>query len=238
MRRYQQLTEKGWGSRHRLSGLMRLAGHHVEQGRRYALTADGDLVGSNLSRSRTLRLLRKGLRHRKLEVVLRVRGPRQIVFAARAVPRKPPLDPRRAAMVKWCRWAIAHEPMIHYSQARPFPLYKPGALPMTLDCSGSTITFARWAGLPNPAGGAWDVGSTETIQAHLPTIAKAEAQPADVVIWHQGSDDVHMAVVLEAGENPMLESHGTEAGPRYIQFSAEDAYHRALGRTASFKRIV
>jgi len=204
-------------------------------GRHYTVTADGDPVVQDVRRLIALQRFRDGLRHRALGVVMRIRTPKSVRITARSVSG---LDERRARMVRWARWGVAHNPPIHYRQLRPIPQYTPGHLPMYLDCSSSTITFARWAGLPNPAGMAWNAGNSDAILGHLPSISRTSAQPGDLVVFHRGPDAAHVAIVVKSGTNPMLVSHGTESGPRYIQFSAEAAYHAARGRTATFVKVI
>src|SRR5581483_6933654 len=161
----------------------------------------------------------------------RVRNGRgSIVFSCRVVAPAPAVDSRRSEMVRWCRWAIDHEGQIHYSQARPIPQYPPGTLPMTLDCSGSTITFARWAGAPDPSGyGFSGVGSTDSILRHAQNsgleIQRRDLELGDLVLWAIGSDGKHVAVVIDTGDDPLMCSHGQEAGPIAIRLSAEDRYH-------------
>ncbi len=158
--------------------------------------------------------------------VMRIRnGKGNIILVVRAVLLKPQVDPRRATMVKWARWMISHEGSIHYSQARPIPQYAPGHLPETLDCSGSTITLCRWAGIPDPSGGSYADGSTDTLLANARKIERRELQIGDMCLWAIGADGKHVAVVIELGDDPLLESHGQEAGPMAIRLSAEDRYH-------------
>lgn len=145
-------------------------------------------------------------------------------FAVRAVEVTTAADKIRAEMVEWCWWAIEHDSPIHYSQARPFPLYAPGTLPMTLDCSASTITFARWAGAPNPSGAAPGYGNSMSIASFAKQIRPADAAPGDIVVF--GSPVTHhVAICLIPGDDPLMESHGGESGPFAIRLSVEARYH-------------
>lgn len=146
----------------------------------------------------------------------------------------PAIDPRRTEMVRWARWGARHEPQIHYSQVRPYRKYKAGTLPLTLDCSSSSITYAHWAGAPDPSGlGFSGAGSTDTLLAHLKHRARiADAELGDLVLWHDGADGKHVAVVIEPGRDPLMASHGSESGPILIRFSVEDRYHASETPTA------
>jgi hypothetical protein len=190
-------------------------------------TRNGVMIWHNKSRLVSLRKLARKADEGRIGDVYRVRrGDGATVFTTRAVRAAPRVDPRRLDMVKYARWMISHEGAMHYSQARPIPRYSYGHLPMSLDCSGSTITLARWAGLPDPSGSGFNgSGNTDTILAHARSINRSELQVGDMVLWAYGSNGQHIAVVIETGDDPLLESHGMEAGPLAIRLSAEDRYH-------------
>jgi hypothetical protein len=197
----------------------------------FSCTKNGEIAFANKSRLTALNRLVKELDGGKVGNVYRVRnGKGVIIFSVREVAVKPAIDPIRVAMVKWCRWGIPNQGAIHYSQARPISQYNPGRLPMTLDCSGSTITFARWAGAPDPSGNGFNgSGSTDTLLAHAKAtgkeIERRELKFGDMALWAIGTDGKHVAVVIETGDDPLLASHGQEAGPIAIRLSAEDRYH-------------
>jgi hypothetical protein len=48
-------------------------------------------------------------------------------------------------------------------------------------------------------------------------------QPGDLVVWGAAPGH-HVALVLEAGDDPTLVSHGQEKGPIAISFSVESKY--------------
>lgn len=143
------------------------------------------------------------------------------------------IDPRRTDMADWARWGTAHAAQIHYSQARPYTLYHPRHLEMTLDCSSSSITYAHWAGAPDPSGYGFNgSGNTDAILRHLrPRLSIADAELGDLILWHKGSDGKHVAVVVKPGRDPLLASHGSENGPLLLRFSVEYRYH--AGETAT-----
>jgi len=60
-------------------------------------------------------------------------------------------------------------------------------------------------------------------------IPKRTAQPGDLVVWVPPSRGHHVCVVVAAGADPMLVSHGDETGPKRLRFSAEDGYQRRHG---------
>ncbi len=131
----------------------------------------------------------------------------------------------RAAVVANARWAIAHEPEIHYAELRPIDaLREPRRLPLTTDCSGLVTLCYAWARAPDPNGlGYSGQGWTGTLLAHLKPVAVDAARPGDLVVWGPRPGR-HVALVLEAGADPLLCSHGQERGPVAIRFSVESRY--------------
>ena len=55
---------------------------------------------------------------------------------------------------------------------------------------------------------------------HLEHVPPAGARLGDLVVWG-GYPGRHVAILLEAGEDPLLCSHGHEGGPVAIRFSDE-----------------
>jgi hypothetical protein len=139
----------------------------------------------------------------------------------------------RDQMVAVCEWAIDHEPDIHYSKERPvaietpFETIPPGGL--QVDCSGSTELFAKWAGAPDPSGlGYSGFGFSGTMASHLRMIPQSLLRLGDIVIFGV-PDTHHVAVVIELGDDPVLQSHGEEAGPIRISLSREADFHADQG---------
>jgi cell wall-associated NlpC family hydrolase len=131
----------------------------------------------------------------------------------------------REQIVANARWGIANEPQIHYEQLRPIDgLHEPRRLPLWTDCSGfSTLCYA-WAGAPDPNGlGYSGEGYTGTLLRHMKAIAADAVQPGDLVVWGPPPGH-HVALVLEPGPDPLLCSHGQEAGPAATRFSVESEY--------------
>ncbi len=134
----------------------------------------------------------------------------------------------RAAIVEHARWGIANEGQIHYQQLRPIDgIGQPRKLPLQTDCSGFATLCYRWAGAPDPNGlGFNGQGYTGTILQHCRAIPLAAVQPGDLVTWGAAPGH-HVALVLEAGPDPLLCSHGQEKGPAAIRFSLETQYQPA-----------
>ncbi|MGH3009603.1 MAG: peptidoglycan-binding protein [Gaiellaceae bacterium] len=131
----------------------------------------------------------------------------------------------REQIVANARWGIANEPQIHYEQLRPIDgLHEPRKLPLSTDCSGfSTLCYA-WAGAPDPNGlGYSGAGYTGTLLQHMTAVAAGAVQPGDLVVWGPPPGH-HVALVLEPGTDPLLCSHGQEAGPAATRFSVESQY--------------
>jgi cell wall-associated NlpC family hydrolase len=134
----------------------------------------------------------------------------------------------RDKIVANARWGIANEPQIHYEQLRPIDgLHEPRKLPLRTDCSGFVTLCYAWAGAPDPNGlGYSGQGYTGTLLEHMQAIAADAAQPGDLVVWGLPPGH-HVALVLEPGPDPLLCSHGQEAGPVAIRFSVESEYQPA-----------
>jgi NlpC/P60 family/Putative peptidoglycan binding domain len=168
-----------------------------------------------------------------------IAGPKLIAFLSKQLPVPPEFKKVQAVrrlegqkslllrkqIVDNARWGIANEPKIHYRQSRPIDgLKEPRRLPLNTDCSGfSTLCYA-WAGAPDPNGLNYSgAGFTGTLLQHMKRIPQNAVQPGDLVVWGAGSGH-HVALVLEAGADPLLCSHGQEKGPFAIKFSVESKY--------------
>jgi len=131
----------------------------------------------------------------------------------------------RQQIVANAHWGIANEPQIHYQQLRPMDgLHHAHQLPLQTDCSGfSTLCYA-WAGAPDPNGlGYSGQGYTGTMLQHMTRVPLTHVQPGDLVIWGPAPGH-HVALVVEAGPDPLLCSHGQEKGPLAVRFSVETQY--------------
>ena len=131
----------------------------------------------------------------------------------------------RDQIVAFARWGIENEPQIHYQQLRPMDgLDQPQKLPLQTDCSGFATLCYKWAGAPDPNGCDFNgTGFTGTMLKSCRHVLKAAAKPGDLVIWGDYPGH-HVCLMLEAGNDPLLVSHGQEKGPFAIRFSEECKY--------------
>lgn len=139
------------------------------------------------------------------------------------------LNALRAAIVNWGRWGAAHEPQIGYTQgtARDDFLHHPrGYLPQNTDCSGSVEEWYWAAGAPDPSGlGYRYVGFTGTLLEHAYNHGRvftdmSLALPGDPIVIGPGTG-WHAVMVLEAGADPLVVSHGSSTGPRIQRLSVD-----------------
>jgi hypothetical protein len=225
-----------------LTKLVDAAGSRIRVGDGpYDLLKDGEVILTEKTRQRIMEAVRKQAEGAPVKVKFAVRRTAKAqeteearrVFAWSAY--EPKLDPQRKAMVEQAQWMIAHEPRIEYAQDRPIPQYSKDHLPMTLDCSSAVISLARWAGVKSPSGTGYASGSTEQLYEHCPKIDLNDAQPADLVLYSIGSDQKHVSMILETGGDPLLFSHGLDAGPQAIRLSLQKTFH--AGETVTFHRM-
>ena len=139
----------------------------------------------------------------------------------------------REAIVANALWGVDNTDRIHYSQGatRLAALEMPQTLPLSTDCSAFVTLCFNWAGAPNPNGGVYAVKATAftgTLLKSCRKIPRSLVQPADLVVWGSGNGN-HVCLVVEAGEDPVLVSHGAEKGPLKIAFSAENRYQASVG---------
>jgi cell wall-associated NlpC family hydrolase len=136
----------------------------------------------------------------------------------------------RDEIVGVARWGIRNAARIHYAESRPMPLRR--TLPLATDCSGFATLCYYLAGAPDPNGlGYIGQGYTGSLLRHLPHVAPGRARPGDIVVWGAYPGH-HCAVVLEAGEDPLLASHGSERGPVELPLSEEQRWQD--GRPATW----
>lgn len=130
----------------------------------------------------------------------------------------------RQAVVAWGRWLLDQRAHIHYGEVRPIPYHKPitHAFPITIDCSGFVSLCYYLAGVTkDPNGQNYDgQGYTGTLLAHGTPIKPAAAKPGDVVVWGPGTG-WHTALVITAGPDPLVISHGQEGDPSVHHVSAD-----------------
>lgn len=146
----------------------------------------------------------------------------------------------RARIVSYWTWGIAHEPQIHYRQARPMEDVRSPSrlkgLPRWADCSEFVTDGYAYAGAPDPNGRGYDgQGYTGTLLTHGKKISQSSLLPGDIVVFGR-APGVHVCGVLSAGKDPLLASHGQERGPIKISLSAEKKYH--AGETVTCLRAL
>jgi len=141
-------------------------------------------------------------------------------------------------------WTLAHAAQIHYPPndvrhnnhvAGPISnlaqlqqaVLAPAAL--TIDCSQGVTVLCHAAGLtdPNGLGYSYD-GYTGTLLEHLPHYSNpADAYVGAIVVFGPGTGE-HAAMVLTPDPvhgNPLLWSHGDEAGPGKTLLHTEASFH-------------
>ena len=146
----------------------------------------------------------------------------------------------RARIVSYWLWGIAHESQIHYRQARPMEDVRSSSrlkmLPRWADCSEFVTDGYAYAGAPDPNGLNYSgAGYTGTLLTHGAKISQSSLLPGDLVVFGR-SPGVHVCGVLAAGVDPLLASHGQEAGPIKISLSVEKKYH--AGETVTCLRTL
>jgi hypothetical protein len=146
-------------------------------------------------------------------------------------------DGQRGHLKALMRWLVANEPRVHYAQVRPMRtiplpeqvaarrLAKGGSL--TMDCSEAVTCLCKWAGLQDPNGRRYDgSGYTGTLLAHLPHYTDPRRALIGALVVYGPGDGDHVSMVLKPGADPLLWSHGVEAGPLTIRLSAQRRMHR------------
>lgn len=128
----------------------------------------------------------------------------------------------RDQVVRWALWGAQHEPEIHYTEgpARDgwLAAVPRNKLPLFTDCSGFATLCYYLAGAADPNGLAYkELGYTGTMLAHAQAHGKirsdpAGARPGDLIVIGPGTGD-HVVVCVKAGRDPLVVSHGDEAGP-------------------------
>lgn len=194
----------------------------------YRIRVDGELGQATAT---AIQDAKRRLGYRKKGWAIRPTAGDRFV-AALAKAKKPLVKPSkrkasiREKIVAYCRWGIAHEPSIHYQQSRPFPINAIYKLPMRTDCSGFATMAYKAGGAPDPNGRKFDgLGFTGTLLSHGKRVAKEHARAGDLVVFGPGTGH-HVCVLLEDGNrpNPLLASHGQEAGPIAIRLGSEDLF--------------
>jgi len=135
------------------------------------------------------------------------------------------------------KWLIAKTPLIDYEQYRPMRTSRITEQHLSdlffhkqkisMDCSESVTLLCRLAGLSDPNGMGYNgYGFTGTMLTSLPHYTDpADADVGALVVFGPGTGD-HVCMVLTPGSDPLLFSHGQDAGPLAVRFSVEKNAHR------------
>jgi hypothetical protein len=141
----------------------------------------------------------------------------------------------RKRIVDWARWGCKNTLRIAYSENGPRlgAVLTPGALPLVTDCSAFATLCYSWANAPNPnASGPYSARQTAytgTMLHNCRHIPQSAVKPGDLVAWTPPSTGHHVCIVVTAGRDPLLVSHGQDKGPVEVRFSDEHAYQRRKG---------
>jgi hypothetical protein len=143
--------------------------------------------------------------------------------------------PQRVILSGVMDWLVAESRHVHYQERRPMftwpldslaELRQALATPagITMDCSESCTLIYRVCGLATP----WahdGVGFTGTMLRTLTHYHDARRANIGALVVFGPGDGEHVCMVRKPGANPILFSHGSEAGPIYVRLSVEAAAH-------------
>jgi peptidoglycan hydrolase-like protein with peptidoglycan-binding domain len=148
-------------------------------------------------------------------------------WAALRAPAPTPVSGLREKIVAEAQWGLSNAGGIHYRQLRPMDgINQRHKLPLDTDCSGFVTLCYKWAGAGDPNGlGFNGQGYTGTLLGYLTAVTQSQVKAGDLVLWSRNGAGKHVALVLEPGSDPLLVSHGEEAGPYTVRFSASNRYH-------------
>ena len=129
----------------------------------------------------------------------------------------------RAQIVTWANWGVANHAGFTYSEGndRMEGVHKPGVTPCVCDCSAFATYCYSWAGAGDPNGQGYDgQGYTGTLLSHGTPITVAQAVPGDLIVYGPGTGD-HVAIVVQAGPDPLTVSMGQQGDPSYVHVSQD-----------------
>jgi hypothetical protein len=129
-------------------------------------------------------------------------------------------------------YLLSKEPRIHYAQRRPMQTlrYSEGQVTrlldhggsITMDCSEAVTCLCKWAGLHDPTGFHFSgYGNTSSMFAHLPHYTDPSRALVGALVVYGAGGYHHVCMVNEPGHDPLLWSHGREAGPVLVRHSVE-----------------
>lgn len=147
-------------------------------------------------------------------------------------------DSQREHLAGLMDWTHANRALIGYLQRRPmhtargFEQDYADSLrhgnKLLMDCSEACTWIARLAGLRDPNGKGYDgSGFTGTMLAELEHYTDPHAAMTGALVVFGPGTGEHVAMVRHPGKDPVLWSHGSDAGPLFVPLSMERAAHRA-----------
>lgn len=148
---------------------------------------------------------------------------------------------------------LQHEKQVRYpihdirgvKDAATFRLTEPGLRSklklggeIMFDCSQAVTQICKWAGLddPNGLGYAWP-GYTGTLLASRPHYSLAKSAGVGAIVVYGPGTGEHASMVYTPGRDPLLWSHGMDAGPVLIRFSAQRKMHRSPATFLSIAKL-
>lgn len=153
-------------------------------------------------------------------------------------------DRQREACVTYANYLIHHASQIHYQQFRPMQTRHLSVMEardlfahgrgFAMDCSEATTLICRWAKCQDPNGFEYNgFGNSSSQWTHCKPhyTNPADAHPGALVTYGTDGNE-HVCMVIErSGDNPILFSHGQEAGPFRIDLASETRGHLGQERT-------
>jgi hypothetical protein len=146
----------------------------------------------------------------------------------------------RAAAVSLMHFLFAENRRVHYppNDVRTMTIHHIStraqldnqlAQNLSIDCSQAMTLIAHVAGAKDPNGhGYAEDGFTGTLLHGCQAITRAQARPGDMRIFGRGTGH-HVCMVIAPGGDPLLFSHGQEAGPLQIRESVESKFQPSGG---------
>lgn len=129
----------------------------------------------------------------------------------------------RQNIVDWAKWGVENNSQFTYTQGptRMEGVHKPGVLPVDADCSAFVTYCYSWGGAADPNGQGYNgTGYTGTLLAHGTHIFLSQVLPGDVIVYGAETGD-HIALIVEAGTDPLTVSHGQQGDPSYCRVSQD-----------------
>lgn len=129
-------------------------------------------------------------------------------------------------------WTCANANLLHYIQQRPeadITFYESTldgffrhGVTQELDCSSYDMMLFHMAGFKDPSGNGYNgFGNSAEFYSHLSHFTDPEATDLGSIVVFGPDGASHSAIVYQGGlEDPVLCSHGSEAGPHILPLSA------------------